>query len=127
MSDFVLDELRALRDRMPQITGGIVATCDGFLIAADLPEGIEPDSVAALTATELSLSHRFADTVCDGDFQEVVIRCTGGHLAIYACGPRAALALLAAPEVMLGRLHLEARPAALAIAGRLAARAPLPR
>lgn len=122
--DHVLAELLALRDRVPHIRGGVVATCDGFLVAADLPEGVEPDGVAALTATELSLSHRFAHTVCEGDFQEVVIRCTGGHLAIYACGPRAALALLTAPETMLGRLHLEARPTALAIAGRLAAAAP---
>ncbi|GAB3671010.1 hypothetical protein GCM10027589_39760 [Actinocorallia lasiicapitis] len=119
--DLVLAELRALRDRVSYVTGGIVATCDGFLVAADLPAGVEPDTVAALTATELSLSHRFAQNVCEGDFQEVVIRCTGGHLAIYACGPRAALALLAGPETMLGRLHLEARPTALAIAGRLAA------
>ncbi|GAA3198966.1 roadblock/LC7 domain-containing protein [Actinocorallia longicatena] len=122
--DLVLAELRALRDRVPHLRGGLVATCDGFLVAADLPEGVEPDHVAALTATELSLSNRFADIVCEGDFQEVVIRCTGGHLAIYACGPRAALALLTGPEALIGHLHLEARPTALAIAGAMAAATP---
>jgi predicted regulator of Ras-like GTPase activity (Roadblock/LC7/MglB family) len=117
----VLDELHLLRDRVPWVTGALVATCDGFLIACDLPPDLEPDGMAALTATELSLSHRVARAVHEGDdFHEVVIRSRAGHVAIYAAG-NAALAVLADPEVNLGRLHLEARPTARTIADRLPA------
>ncbi|MEO5874058.1 MAG: roadblock/LC7 domain-containing protein [Streptosporangiaceae bacterium] len=123
----VLHELHTLRGRVPFVTGCLVATSDGFLIACDLPPGLEPDGMAALTATELSLSDRVARTVHEGDLEEVVIRSIGGHVAIYAAGPHAALAVLAGPEVSLGRLHLEARPAARAIAVHLPVLAARPR
>ncbi|WP_123664256.1 roadblock/LC7 domain-containing protein [Actinocorallia herbida] len=108
-------ELHGLRLRVPDMTGSLVATCDGFLVASDLPDLVEPDGMAAMTATELSLSDRVARTAADGAFEEVVIRNSGGHVAIYAVGPTAALAILAGPGVTLGRLHLEARPVARAI------------
>ncbi|MFJ9744029.1 hypothetical protein ACIRS4_38970, partial [Streptomyces sp. NPDC101166] len=38
----VLRELKALRDRVPQLTGTLVASTDGLLIAHDLPAHIEP-------------------------------------------------------------------------------------
>ncbi|MCD0449890.1 roadblock/LC7 domain-containing protein [Actinocorallia sp. API 0066] len=114
--DRIWRELHALRLRVPHMTGSLVATCDGFLVASDLPDSLEPEGMAAMAATELSLSDRVARTAADGDFEEVVIRNRGGHVAIYAAGPRAALAILAGPEVTLGRLHLEARPVARAIA-----------
>jgi predicted regulator of Ras-like GTPase activity (Roadblock/LC7/MglB family) len=113
--------LSALRRKVPLVTGALVASCDGFLLACDLPEGVEPDGMAALTATELSLATRVVSTVAEGAFEEVVIRNSGAHIAIYAAGPRAALAVLAGPRVSLGRLHLEARPAARAIAAQLSA------
>jgi predicted regulator of Ras-like GTPase activity (Roadblock/LC7/MglB family) len=116
MTDPVLVVLHDLRDRVPRLNGSLVASKDGFLIACDLPEGVEPDGMAAITATGLSLSNCVASTACEGEFEEVVIRNGGGHVVIYAAGPSAALAVLAAPDVSIGRLHLEARPAALAIA-----------
>ncbi|WP_460367238.1 roadblock/LC7 domain-containing protein, partial [Actinocorallia lasiicapitis] len=114
-------ELAALRRAVPHVTGALVASVDGFLLACDLPEGLEPDTVAALTATELSLATRVVATVADGAFEEVVIRNSRAQVAIYAAGPRAALAVLAGPQASLGLLHLEARPAARTIAACLAA------
>ncbi|GAA3222299.1 roadblock/LC7 domain-containing protein [Actinocorallia longicatena] len=111
--------LSALCASVPQVIGALVASCDGFLLACDLPEGMEPEGLAALTATELSLAHRVVSTVAEGAFEEVVIRNNAAQVAIYAAGPRAALSVLARPNASLGRLHLEARPAAKIIAARL--------
>lgn len=116
MTDPVLAVLHELRDKVPKLNGSLVASKDGFLIASDLPEGVEAEGMAAITATGLSLSNCVARTAGEGDFEEVVIRNEGGHVVIYAAGPSAALAVLAAPDVSVGRLHLEARPAARAIA-----------
>jgi predicted regulator of Ras-like GTPase activity (Roadblock/LC7/MglB family) len=116
MTDPLLAVLRELRDKVPKLNGSLVASKDGFLIACDLPDGIEADGMAAITATGLSLSDCVAGTASEGEFEEVVIRNGGGHVVIYAAGPSAALAVLAAPDVSVGRLHLEARPAARAIA-----------
>jgi predicted regulator of Ras-like GTPase activity (Roadblock/LC7/MglB family) len=115
MTDPVLAVLHELRDKV-KLNGSLVASKDGFLIASDLPEGVEAEGMAAITATGLSLSNCVDDTAGEGDFEELVIRNDGGHVVIYAAGPSAALAVLASPDVSVGSLHLEARPAARAIA-----------
>jgi len=114
----VLAELKALRDRVPRLTGALVASADGLLIAHDLPSHLEPSLMAALAASHLSLSYRLATTALGGGFHEVVVRGTDGHVVIYAEG-WTSLTVLAGPEVNVGRLHLESRPVARAIADHL--------
>ncbi len=114
-------ELKSLRDRVPQLTGTLVASTDGLLIAHDLPAHIEPAGMAALTAAQLSLSHRLAATAHGGGFHEVVVHGESGDVVIYAVGWTASLTVLAAPGANVGRVHLESRPAARAIADHLAA------
>lgn len=114
----VLAELKALRERVPQLTGSLVASNDGLLVAHDLPPQVEPNGMAAMAAAQLSLSHRLATTAHGGGFHEVVVRGTDGSVVIYAAG-WTSLTVLAGPEVNVGRLHLESRPVARAIADHL--------
>lgn len=120
----VLGELRALRARVPRLTGALAASSDGMLIAHDLPTHIEPDGMAALTAAELALAQRLAATAHGEGFDEVVVRGSNGHVVIYAAGATA-LTVLAELEVNVGKLHLESRPVARAIAEHVAARKPV--
>ncbi|WP_345429453.1 roadblock/LC7 domain-containing protein [Actinoallomurus vinaceus] len=115
----VLAALRTLRGRLPQLTGSLVASSDGLLIAHDLPTVIEPDGMAALAASELSLSQRMVSIANDGAFREVVVQSTKGYAVIYAAGPTASLTVLAGPGANVGRLHLESRPVARHIADHL--------
>ncbi|HLS78977.1 MAG TPA: roadblock/LC7 domain-containing protein [Nocardia sp.] len=116
----VLAELHGLRERVPRLTGSLVASGDGLLITHDLPGHIEPDGMAALTASHLALSYRVSSTAHGGSFDEVVVRGSGGCVVIYTAG-WASLTVLAEPEVNVGRLHLESRPVARAIADHLTA------
>ncbi|MFC4907458.1 roadblock/LC7 domain-containing protein [Actinomadura gamaensis] len=120
----VVAELKRLRSRLDRVVGSLVAASDGRLVAHDLPPSVEPAGMAVLTVTHLALSHRLAATAHGGGFHEVVVHGTGGFVAIYAAGWHASLTVLAGPDVNVGRLHLESRPAARAIARRLAASAP---
>jgi len=117
------DDLKRLRADLAGMVGSVIATRDGLLIAADLPSGIEPNGMAALTASQLALGTRIAATglPADIEFHEVAISSSGGHIVVYSAGPYAALTILAEPSVNLGRLHLESRPLARHIAERLAA------
>ena len=115
----VLAELRGLRDRVPRLTGTLVASSDGLLIAHDLPPHIEPGGMAAMAAAQLSLSHRLATTAHGSGFHEVVVHGTDGHVVIYAAG-WTSLTVLTGSDVNVGRLHLESRPVARAIADHLA-------
>ncbi|MEU8889517.1 roadblock/LC7 domain-containing protein [Streptomyces sp. NPDC048442] len=106
----VLEELRRLRARLPELTGAVAASVDGLVIAEDAP-GVEAEGVAALTAAALGVSLRLADTTGRGDFRELLVRGEEGYVATYAAGASAVLTLLAGPRINVGRLHLEGRRA----------------
>ncbi len=111
--------LATLRLKVPHLIGSLAATVDGLLIAHDLPATIEPTGIAALAAAQLSLSQTFVAATHSTHLQELVIDGGSGHIVIYAAGPTALLGVLTDAEAVLGRVHLEARPAALAIAAVL--------
>ncbi|MEV7319223.1 roadblock/LC7 domain-containing protein [Streptomyces sp. NPDC093970] len=110
----VLDELRRLRTRMPQLTGALAAGVDGLVIAHDCP-GVDPEGLAALTAAELGVAVRVSDATGKGELKELLVRGEDGYVATYAAGRSAVLTLLAEDRVNVGRLHLEGRRAAARI------------
>jgi len=119
----VLAEIRGLRSRLPYVTGVLVATVDGLLVAHDT-RGPEPDTVAAMSAAQLGLGQQIASGVAHGDFLETVTRTTSGYLAVFAAGRAALLTVTAGRELNLGRLHHEARPVAARVGALIA---PVPR
>lgn len=111
----VLDEIRRLRARLPQVTGAVAAGVDGLVIAQDAA-GPEGESVAALTAASLAVAVRMAAATGRGDFRELLVRGDDGYVATYAAGPFAVLTVLAEPRTNVGRLHLESRLSSARIA-----------
>ncbi|MGW3359887.1 roadblock/LC7 domain-containing protein [Streptomyces bungoensis] len=110
----VLDELRRLRTRVPQLTGALTAGVDGLVVAHDIP-GVDPEGLAALTAAALGVAVRVADATGNGGFRELLVRGDHGYVATYAAGRTAVLTLLTQDRVNVGRLHLEGRRAAARI------------
>lgn len=106
----VLDELRRLRARVPQLTGALAASVDGLVLAQDTP-GVDSEHVAALTAAALGVALRMTDATGRGGFRELLVRGADGYVATYAAGSSAVLTLLAQDRVNVGRLHLEGRRA----------------
>ncbi len=104
----VLDELGHLRGRLPELSGSVLATADGMVVAHDA-HGIEPDSIAALAAAHLALARRFAHAVNHGDLRESVVECDGGYITSYTAGPNALLTLVTSGRANLAMVHLEAR------------------
>ncbi|MGA5303678.1 roadblock/LC7 domain-containing protein [Nucisporomicrobium flavum] len=106
----VLTELGNLRHRLPELTGSVLATTDGMVVAHDA-HGIEPDSIAALAAAHLALARRFAHAVNHGGLRESVVECDGGYITSYTAGPSALLTLVTTGNANLAMVHLEARRA----------------
>ncbi|MFE6287032.1 roadblock/LC7 domain-containing protein [Streptomyces sp. NPDC057877] len=117
----VLDELRRLRSRLPQLTGSLAASVDGLVLAQDAPD-TEPEGLAALTAAALGVAQRMADATARGAFRELLLRGAHGYVATYTAGPTAVLTLLADDRVNVGRLHLEGRRSGARIGELVAAR-----
>jgi predicted regulator of Ras-like GTPase activity (Roadblock/LC7/MglB family) len=115
----VLAEIRGLRGRVPHVTGVLVATVDGLLVAHDTRD-IEPETLAAMSAAQLGLGQQIALGSAQGEFRENVTRAAGGYLAVFAAWTGALLTVVAGTELNLGRLHHEARPVAERVGGLLA-------
>ncbi|MCQ8772460.1 roadblock/LC7 domain-containing protein [Streptomyces telluris] len=111
----VLTELQGLRARVPHLTGAMVASTDGLVIA-HLVTDMEPDGVAALTAAALGVGARLTDAVGHGGFRELLVSGERGYVATYAAGSSCVLTLLASAGANVGRLNLEARRAGARIA-----------
>ena len=115
----VLEELGNLRARLPELSGSVLATTDGMVVAHDA-HGIEPDSLAALAAAHLALARRFAHAVNHGDLRESVVECDGGYITSYTAGPNALLTLVTTRNANLAMVHLEARRSVRRIVSTLA-------
>ncbi|WP_405872082.1 MULTISPECIES: roadblock/LC7 domain-containing protein [unclassified Streptomyces] len=110
----ILDELRRLRARVPQLTGALATGVDGRVLAQDTP-GVDPDGMAALISTAHGAAVKLADATGQGEFHELLVRGVYGYVATYAAGSAAVLTLLAQDRVNVGRLLLEGRRAAARI------------
>jgi predicted regulator of Ras-like GTPase activity (Roadblock/LC7/MglB family) len=117
----IREELRGLRSRVPELTGALLASADGLVLAHETPPGTEPEGLAALTAAALGVGARLSDAAGRGDFRELLVRGSGGYVATYAAGGAAVLTLLAGDRVNVGRLHLEGRRSGARLAALLPA------
>jgi predicted regulator of Ras-like GTPase activity (Roadblock/LC7/MglB family) len=102
-------QLDVLRRQVRAIRGSLVATSDGLLVAADLPDG-EAEQVAALTSTLVGLAGYAIEVTRTGVLIEAVARGTGGYVAAYALGDAAALAVVGEADLNVAMLHHKTKP-----------------
>jgi uncharacterized protein len=121
----VLQELDRLRSRVPELSGSVLATTDGLVVAHDA-HGIEPDGLAALAAAHLALARRFAHAVNHGELRESVVECDRGYITTYTAGPNTLLTLVTSGDANLAMVHLEARRCVRRLVKILALEAPQP-
>ena len=121
----VLTELASLRARLTELSGSVLATADGMVVAHDA-HGIEPDSLAALAAAHLALARRFAYAVNHGELRESVVECDDGYITSYTAGANALLTVVTTRQANLAMVHLEARRCVQRIVELLQPSAPAP-
>lgn len=111
----LVTELRDLREQVRGVTGTLVAAFDGQLIAADLAPGAgpraDPDSVACMAAASLGIARQVAALTRQGTFGQAVTRASHGHIAVYAVGDVALLAVLGDERLDVNALQQKCQPA----------------
>jgi len=107
--------LDGLRASLPEVRGVLVASTDGMPISHNLAEG-DPNRMAAMVATALSLGKRLIDSFTGGQFQETSVFGQSAQIFVYAAGPKAVLAVTGSGVSNVGLLHLEARAVAQKVA-----------
>ena len=121
--DALLAEMRALQKKVTGITGTAVATRDGLIVREDTG-GVDPDTLAALSATWLALAQRMSTEVGQGTLREAMTRSSGGFVTIYAIGTRAVLVIIGDEGLDTAKLHRESQAALDAIKALIADNSP---
>jgi predicted regulator of Ras-like GTPase activity (Roadblock/LC7/MglB family) len=111
-TDQMVDRLRSLQGKTPDIEASAVVSVDGLIMASSLPAGVEEDRVSAMSAAMLSLGERIAGELGRGGLDEVYIHGDEGYVLLMASGLDAVLTVLAREQAKLGLVLLEMRRAA---------------
>lgn len=104
--------LKNLEATTPDIEASAVVSADGLMIASELPQGIEEDRVAAMSAAMLSLGERTASELARGGLDQVYVKGTGGYVLLMAVGEEAVLTGLVRKDAKLGLVFLDMKRAA---------------
>ena len=91
----------------PDIEASAVVSADGLTIASAIPQDVEEDRVAAMSAAMLSLGERIASELDRGSFEQVYIKGSNGYVLLSSVGKKAVLIALARENARLGLLLLD--------------------
>ncbi len=111
----LIESLRNLQASSPDIEASAVVSVDGLTIASALPQGIEEDRVAAMSAAMLSLGERIASELGRGVLEQVYIKGENGYVMLMAVGEEAVLTVMARQQARLGLILLDMRRAVEAL------------
>lgn len=115
-SQLMVDRLRDLQASSPDIEASAVVSVDGLTIASALPQGVEEDRVAAMSAAMLSLGERIASELGRGTLEQVHIKGAEGYVILMSVGEDAVLTALAREQARLGLIFLDMRRTVEALA-----------
>jgi uncharacterized protein len=106
-SQLMIDLLRNLQMSSPNIEASAVVSVDGLTIASALPQNVEEDRVAAMSAAMLSLGERIASELGRGTLDQVYIKGSGGYVLLMSVGKDAVLTALAREDAKLGLILMD--------------------
>ncbi len=106
-SQLIVDALREMHASSPAIEASSVVSGDGLTIACALPQEVEEDKVAAMSAAMLSLGERITSELGRGVLQQVFVKGSDGYVIIMPVGHEAVLAAIAHEDAKLGLTLLD--------------------
>lgn len=108
--------LRTLQTRVDCVRSAAIVSFDGLMLACVLDKAGSGDRFGAMCASLLALSSRAAKEVDRGELRQVILDGEFGPMLLTRAGKAGVLAIAADPTPNLGRLILEARTTASALA-----------
>lgn len=110
-SSLLVEILQELQAASPGIQASAVVSVDGLTIASALPQNVQEDRVAAMSAAMLSLGERISSELGRGELDQVYIKGEMGYVMLMSVGEDAVLTALAKANAKLGLIFLDMRRA----------------
>ena len=110
--DSVRQLVDSVVDGVPGVTGAVIASADGFVVAARIPAGLSLDAaaLAAMSAATLGLANRLVAAAGSTSVRTVVQRSDDAQVFVFGAGTSAALTVLAdarADATLIERIGIE--------------------
>jgi predicted regulator of Ras-like GTPase activity (Roadblock/LC7/MglB family) len=120
-SDRLDRAIHGLLAQTPEIEAAAVVSFDGLPMASALPQSMDEDRVAAMSAALLSLGERAAQGLGRGELSQVYIEGDAGTVFLVSADDEAVLVAVAAKGAKVGMMLYEVRRTAAAVAEALRA------
>ena len=117
--------IHGLLSQTPEIEAAAVVSFDGLPMASALPQSMDEDRVAAMSAALLSLGERAAQGLGRGELSQVYIEGDSGTVFLVSADDEAVLVAVAAKGAKVGMMLYEVRRAAAAVAEALRTEEPV--
>ena len=108
-----LDELLAVSQ---DVEAAAIVSADGLPMASALPEFVQEDRLAAMSAALLTLGERAAEGLNKGQLAQMYIEGSEGDVILMAAGPEAVLVVMTVKTAKAGLVLFEMRSSAAEIA-----------
>ena len=115
-SDRLDRAIHGLLAQTPEIEAAAVVSFDGLPMASALPQSMDEDRVAAMSAALLSLGERAAQGLGRGELSQVYIEGDAGTVFLISADDEAVLVAVAAKGAKVGMMLYEVRRAAASVA-----------
>ncbi len=89
-----------------------VVSADGLIIASALPQGLEEERIAAMSAALLAMGERIAAELQRGDLEQLYVKGKDGYFLSKHAGPHAVLIAMARTDAKLGLIFFDLNKAA---------------
>jgi predicted regulator of Ras-like GTPase activity (Roadblock/LC7/MglB family) len=110
--DRIRDVLRSLLGISPYMKAAALVRVSGLAVMSFMPDDVEQERVAAMSAVMLLLGERITGSLRSGALDKVYIKGDEGHIVLMAVGREAMLTVMAEEHAPLGLLFVEMRRAA---------------
>jgi len=104
--------LRGFNGSSLGVEASAVISSDGFTLAWELDDNVDPDRYGAMCASLLALSNRAAQEIARGELKQVMIEGENGAMLLVYAGEDAVLALGTKATANMGMVFIEARKTA---------------
>mgnify|MGYP002345513718 FL=1 len=107
--------LESLKASSSDVEACAIVSEDGLVIASALPQGVEEERVAAMSAAMLSMGERISHELKRGALDQLYVRGELGYFLSMHAGPHAVLIALVRKDAKLGLIFFDLNKAAEAI------------
>ena len=93
----------------PEVEAAAIVSADGLPIASALPDRVEEERLAAMSAALLILGERAAGGMGKGELSQIMVETDEGYVILMSAGPQAVLIAMTSGQAKAGLLLFEMR------------------